>query len=136
MIKKFNGYFLTRKVRHKYLIKVRSFSGAKVSCMVDHVKPTLRDDKPDHIILHVATNDLRTEKTASQIAKSIMDLTTSLKNNGNSVILSGIVPRFDNLNNKATEVNNRLVLMYAERNIPFISHSESIDSGKHLNDSK
>ena len=79
MIKKLNGYFLTKKVRHKYLIKVRSFSGAKVSCMVDHVKPTLRDDKPDHIILHVGTNDLRTEKTGNQITKSIMDLTTSLK---------------------------------------------------------
>ena len=135
MIKKLNGYFLTRKVRHKYLIKVRSFSGAKVSCMADHVKPTLRDDKSD-IILHVETNDPRTEKTASQTAKSIMDLTTSLKNNGNSVIVSGIVPRFDNLNNKATEVNNRLVLMCAERNIPFISHSESIDCSKHLNESK
>ena len=61
MIKKLNDYFLTRKVRHKYLIKVRSFSGAKVSCMVDHVKPTLRDDKPDHTILHAGTNDLRTK---------------------------------------------------------------------------
>ena len=79
MIKKLNGYFLTKKVRHKYLIKVQSFSFAKVSCMVDHVKPTLRDDKPDHIILHVGTNDLRTEKTGNQITKSIMDLTTSLK---------------------------------------------------------
>ena len=135
MIKKLNGYFLTRKVRHKYLIKVRSFSGAKVSCMVDHVKPTLRDDKPD-IILHVGTNDPHTEKTASQIAKLIMGLTTSLKNNGNSVIVSGIAPRFDNLNNKATEFNKSLVLMSAERNIPFISHSESIDCSKHLNESK
>ena len=132
MIKKLNGCFLTRKVRHKYLIKVRSFSGAKVSCMVDHVKP---DDKPD-IILHVGTNDPRTEKTASQIAKSIMNLTTSLKNNGNSVIVSGIAPRFDNLNKKATEVNNSLVLMCVERNIPFISHSERIDCSKHLNESK
>ena len=70
MIKKLNGYFLTKKVKHKYLIKVRSFSGAKVSCMVDHVKQTLRDYKPDHIILHARTNDLRTEKTSSQIAKS------------------------------------------------------------------
>ena len=42
--------------------------------MVDHVKPTLWDDKPDHIILHARTNDLRTEKTTGQIAKSIMDL--------------------------------------------------------------
>ena len=136
MIKKLNGYFLTKNVRHKYLIKVRSFSGAKVSCMVDHVKRTLQDDKPDHIIFYAGTNDLRTEKTALQIAKSIMDLTTSLKNNGNSVIVSGIVPRFDNLNNKATDVNNCLVLMCAERNIPFISHSESIDCSKHLNESK
>ena len=50
---------------------------------------------------------------------------------------SGIV-RFDNLNNKATEVNKRSVLMCAERNIPFVSHSESesIDSTKHLNESK
>ena len=80
MIKKLNGYFLTKKVRQKYLIKVRSFSGAKVGCIVDHVKPTLRDDKSDHIILCTGTNDLHTE---SQIAESIMDLTTSLKDSAN-----------------------------------------------------
>ena len=118
-------------MRHKYLIKVRSFSGANVSCMVFHVKPNRRDDKPDHIILHTGTNDLRTEKTTSQIAKFIMDLTISLKSNGNSVIVSGIVPLY--LNNKATEDNNRLVLKCAKRNILFISHSESIDSSKYFN---
>ena len=52
MVKKLNGYLFTKNVRHKFLVKVRPFSGAKVKCMVDHVKPTLRDDKPDHIILH------------------------------------------------------------------------------------
>ena len=103
MIKKLNGYFLMKKVRRRYFIKVRSFSGTKVSCMVDHVKPTLRDNKPDHIILPAGTNDLRTKKTTSQAAKSFMDLTTSLKNICNSVIVSGIVPLFDNLSNKATE---------------------------------
>ena len=118
-------------MRHKYLIKVRSFSGANVSCMVFHVKPNRRDDKPDHIILHTGTNDLRTEKTTSQIAKFIMDLTISLKSNGNSVIVSGIVPLY--LNNKATEDNNRLILKCAKRNILFISHSESIDSSKYFN---
>ena len=60
----------------------------------------------------------------------------NITNNGNSVIVSGIVPHFDNLNNKATEVNNHLVLICAERNILFISHSESIDSSKYLNKSK
>ena len=136
MVKKLNGYLLTKKVRHKFLVKVRPFSGAKVSCMVDHVKPTLRDDKPGHIILHTGTNDLRSEKTSSNIAKSIIDLAMSLKSSGSSVIVSGIVPRFDNLNNKASEVNNRLALMCKDRKVPFVSHRETIDSSKHLNESR
>ena len=70
-----------------------SFSGAKISFMTDHVEPTLRDINPDHIILHVDTNDLRTENTASQIAKATIDLATSLKNNDNTVTVSGIVQR-------------------------------------------
>ena len=60
----------------------------------------------------------------------------SLKDNGNSVIVSGIIPRNENANNKAIEVNNRLLLMCKERKTPFISHSENIDSSKHLNESK
>ena len=100
------GISSRKKVRHKFLVKVRPFTGAKVSCMVDHVKPTIRDDKPDHVILHTRTNDLRSEKTASQIARSITELAMSFKDDDNSVIVSGIVRRNDNLNNKATEVNN------------------------------
>ena len=60
----------------------------------------------------------------------------SLKIDENSVIVSSIVLRFDNLNNKANEVNNRLVHMCRERDIPFISHTESIDPSKHLKESK
>ena len=42
--------------------------------MTDHVKPTLQEINPDYIILHAGTNDLRTEKRASQIAKATTDL--------------------------------------------------------------
>ena len=83
--------------------------------MVDQVKPTIRDDKPDHVILYTGTNDLRSDKIASLIARSNAELTMSLKDNDNSVIVSGIVPRNDNLNNKASEVNNRSLLMCKER---------------------
>ena len=127
IVKKLNGYLLTRKIKHKHLAKVRSFSGSKISCMTDHVKPTLRDINPDHIIVHASTNDLRTENTASQIAKATIDLATSLKNDDNTVTVSGIVPSLDDLNNKANEVNRRLVLMCKERNISYRSHDESID---------
>ena len=59
IIKKLNGYLLTRKIKHKHLVKVRSFSVAKISCMTDLVKPPLQDINPDHIILHAGTNDLK-----------------------------------------------------------------------------
>ena len=104
--------------------------------MTGHVKSTLRDINPDHVILHAGTNDLRTKNIASQIAKATIDLATSLKDDDNTVTVSGIVPRLDDLNNKATEVNRRLVLMCKERNISFLSHDESIDPSKHLNESK
>ena len=51
------------KVKHKYLIKVRPFSEAKASCMVDNVKPTIRDNKPNHVVSRAETNDLQSEKT-------------------------------------------------------------------------
>ena len=104
--------------------------------MTDHVKPTLRDINSDHIILHAGINDLRTENTASQIAKAAIDLATSLKNDDNTVTVSAIVPRLDDLNNKANEVNRRLELMCKKRNILFLSHDESIDPSKYLNESK
>ena len=58
MIKKLNGFLLARKLNHKCVVKVRSFSSAKVRCMHNHVKPTVRYFNPDHIILHCGTNDL------------------------------------------------------------------------------
>ena len=87
-MKKLNGYLLTKKIKHKVVVKVPTFTTAKVSCMQDHVKPTIRDINPQQIILHVGTNDLKTEPTASQIAESMIDLTISLKNNGNMIAVS------------------------------------------------
>ena len=104
--------------------------------MHDHVKPTMRDVNTDHIILHCGTNDLNSERTASQIARSILEPALSLKSKDNKISVSLIVPRNDNLNNKASEVNCRLVHMCAERNIPYIDHTNSIQPGNHFNDSK
>ena len=67
IVKNLNGYLLAKKMRDKKLIKVRSFSGANVSCMYDHVKPTIREFNPNHIILHVGTNELKSSKTAIQM---------------------------------------------------------------------
>ena len=136
MVKKVNGFHLTKHIKHKYLVKVRSFSSAKTRCMHDHVKPTMRDFNPERVILHVGTNDLNSDKTASQIANSIVELALSLKNDNNKIYVSLIVPRNDNLNNKVNEVNERLKNMCQHRGIEVINHSKTIIPGNHLNESQ
>ena len=69
---------------------------------------TIREISPEQIILHVVTNDLKSDKTASQTASSIIELQNSLKNETNSIYFSLIVPRNDSLNNKMNEVDSRL----------------------------
>ena len=110
-----NGYLLTKKVKHRGIVKVRPFTTVKVSCLQDHFKPTIRDVNPQQIILQLGTNDLQTEQTVRQITKSIIDLSISLKKNEKMIAVSGIVPRLDELNNKAAEVNSRLELMCRQR---------------------
>ena len=101
--------------------------------MCDYANPILRDINSEHIILHIGTNDLTTEKTASQISRSIIELDTSPKSDTNTVSISATVPRSDEPDNKATEVNNHLVFMCQERNISFLSHRNIIELSKHLN---
>ena len=93
MVKKLNSFLLTPNLNHKCLVKVRPFNSAKVRSMHDHVKPTVRDFDPDHIILHRGTNDLNSDRTSSQIAREIIDLAFSLKSDKNKT------PRSDKLNN-------------------------------------
>ena len=112
-------------------MKVRSFSGAKVRCLHDYGKPTMRGFNPNQIILHVGTNDLNSEETSSQIANSIIDLRNLLKTDNNDIIISLVAPRAE-----ANEVNNRLVNMCNQRNIRFIIHSDNIQPERHVNDSK
>ena len=136
MVKILNGLLLTRKLKYKCLIKVRQFSSVKVKRMHDHMKPTVRDFTPDHIILYCGTDDLNFEQTASQIAKSIIELAFLLKSKDNKISISLIVPKNDGLNNKASEVNCHFVHMCAERNIPCIVHTNLIQLENHLNKSK
>ena len=96
------------------LVKVRPFSSAKARCMYDHAKPTSRELNPEHI-LHVGTNDLNSEKTVSQISKSILDLANSLKNETNTIHVWLIVIWNDHLNNKVNEVSSHLISMCQQK---------------------
>ena len=136
MVKNLKDFLLARKLKHKCLVKVRPFSSAKVKCMHDHVKTAVRDFNPNHISLYCGTNDLNSEQTASQITRSIIELALSLKSKDNKMSIFLILPRIDNLNNKAIEVNCRLVPVCTERKIPYINHTNSIQLENHLNKGK
>ena len=58
MVKKVDGFYLIKNIKHKYLATVKSLSSIKTRCMYDYVKPTVREISPEHIILHLGTNDL------------------------------------------------------------------------------
>ena len=59
--------------------------------------PSLRDN-PGHFILHVGTNDLNKERSLELVAKSIVNLATTLKGNSRDVIVSNVIVRTDNSN--------------------------------------
>ena len=48
-IRHINNPSLNKTFAKQKLIKVRLFSGAEVSCMYDHVKPTIREFNPNHM---------------------------------------------------------------------------------------
>ena len=112
----------------------KTFPGACTADMKDYVKPSMKHE-PHLAILHTGTNDLRFEKSPSEIAGEIIDLGVSLKTPENEVVISSIIIRGDKLNNKATTVNEILYKKCSEKGILFLDNSnillEHIQRGGH-----
>ena len=104
-------------------------------CMHDHAKPTVPDFDPDHIVLHCGTNVLNSDRRSNQINRDFKNVALSLKSNKNKISVSLLTPRSNKLNNKASEVNNRLINKCFRRNIADIDHSNSIQQN-HIYQSK
>ena len=68
--------------------------------MKDLIKPSQRENS-DHYILHVGTNDLCLDRSPELIAKSIIDLALTLKNESHDVQKEVL-----NLNNKKASQNS------------------------------
>ena len=103
IVKHVEGWKLKNSLGNNHNVYVRSFPGAKVKCMKDYVKPCIRENNPEYVILHVGTNELNSELTPERIAKSVIDVGKNIQTNHRTASISGIVPRNDNFNNKATE---------------------------------
>ena len=111
-----------------------TFSGADVEAMRSHVIPSNKFEN-DVVILHCGTNDLRGNKSAEEIATNIINLAKEMKSEKNEVMVSGIIPRNDNLNEKGIDVNNILITFCTDFNFNFIDNS-NINKVTHLNKSR
>ena len=133
MIKKIKEWEISKKLQNAN-VYVRHFSGAKVRCMKDYLKPSLREN-PDHFVLHVGTDDLGFDRSPDLIAKSIVDVASNLKTDKHDVTISDIITRNDCFVAKTNEVNKCLTELCFERNFLLIDHSKTLKS-QHLNGSK
>ena len=135
MVKDIKGWKISSRTRK---VGVKHFSGAKTKDMKSYVIPTV-EPKPDNIILHTGKNDLKTIDTPEEITMGILNLAMTCKTDTNSVFISGIVPRSDKLNEKASKVNSILRHECNVRNICFIDNKHISPrfhcnrSGLHLN---
>ena len=114
-------------------IYVKSFPGATMEDMKDHVRSTVRH-QADPIILHAGRNDLRNDKSANYIASDIMRLWLQMKTDINDVMISGITHRGDELIAKPMEVNKN-VQAECERYNLFVIDNTNIVANTHLNGS-
>ena len=89
------------------LILVKPFPGARTKAMKHYVSPDL-EKKPDLVILHTGTNDLKSVSSPEEIANQITSLALSVKEKGHQIAVSGILPQGDMFSKTAKDVNECL----------------------------
>ena len=125
-----HGKSIANKTSRDNIILVKPFPGARTKAMKHYVSPDL-EKKPDLVILHTGTNDLKSDSSPEEIANEITSLALSVKEKDHQIAVSGILPRGDRFSKKAKDVNDCLEIQCKEHNIDVISH-ENINTRSHL----
>jgi lysophospholipase L1-like esterase len=123
MIKHMNKKRLQNGLSHN--IKLKTFPGATAADMAHYVKPALMA-KPDVVILHVGTNDIK-NNSPEKVVQSICNLGKGIRKQQNKIdlILSSIITRNDDpsLATKVTKCNKLLNDLCIEQNWGLVDNS-------------
>ncbi len=131
---------INKNVRNYYTV-VKTFPGATIEDMESYMVPTL-NKKPDGLIIHCGTNNLRSDKP-EETAKKILNVALTASRTVRSVAVSRILARGDSdvMESKQAHVNNLLERSLETHGIDFIKHENFdenwqdllYDDGIHLN---
>lgn len=121
IISKVEGWRISSKSNR---VSVKSFAGAKVEDMMHHVRPTL-NYKPDNIVLHVGTNNLK-QNSPSEITEKILQLCQLIRmeSPNTNLAISELMPRKDSteLDKARQSVNTSLKELCSQNKWGFINH--------------
>ena len=102
MVRDLKGWLMSRNKS----VKVHSFSGATTEDMESYLIPLI-NKKPDHILLHVGTNNLATD-TPEVIVEKLLRLVNMITSKGIQCSVSELIIRDDTLWHKGIKVNQLL----------------------------
>ena len=131
------GDSITKRVRGKEMNKhllngrafIKSFPGARSKELNHYIVPTIAEENPDAVVIHVGTNDLnpkrgRPEKSNQKIAEEIVQIGRDCRFQGiNQIFISSITCRRKQEEmEKVREINNITKGLCATENFNFISN--------------
>ena len=101
---------------------LRSFSGANAKQLRHYIIPTLINDKPDTIVIHVGTKDILNHANNEDIARRIINIGLDCKNNGVNevVVLSTLVKKNPSLTAIVRRVSDMLRDLCEKNGFSFI----------------
>ena len=138
MTKHLQAYRIGRSTNER--VSSKSFSGATCKDMKHYIVPTL-EKKPDELILHIGTNDLK-DTAPKEVVRDIMALKDFIvkKSPQIKVTISELTLRTDDkkINDKVTNFNELLKKACINSKLTVIEHTDIDDqcvnqSGVHLN---
>ena len=126
MIKHLDCRRLNRSVQNgNKRVNAETYRGATTEAMQYHIKPCLKR-KPDEIILHVGTNDLKEGKCLIDVAKRVLKVCNIIKKESpeTQVVISELITRSDSsdLKDQVKEVNKNLFTICDQNCWSYIRH--------------
>ena len=129
-----DGLKMHKSLKRKHNITVKAFGGSTIKHMEHYSKPPL-ERNPELVILHIGTNDIKSNKSPSEIASNIHNLAERMEQGERKVAISALIPRNDSeeLAKKSDMVNIELKKLCEGKGTDLIEHTAL--TTRHLNGS-